>query len=200
MKTIGLTGGIASGKSVVSQCMSELGAYVIYADKVGHEVYNPGTSAFHLIVDYFGSDIVSVDGTIDRRKLGGIVFNDKEALDALNRITHPRMYDKIKADIGEIKKKGASPAIVLEAAILIEANWFSLVDEVWVVITTVDNAIERIMTRNGLSENEARARIASQLSSEERTRYGDVVIHNDGTIDDLRCHINELWKRKLSSK
>ncbi|MDY6843730.1 MAG: dephospho-CoA kinase [Thermodesulfobacteriota bacterium] len=200
MKTIGLTGGIASGKSVVSQCMSELGAYVIYADKVGHEVYNPGTSAFHLIVDYFGSDIVSVDGTIDRRKLGGIVFNDKEALDALNRITHPRMYDKIKADIGEIKKKGASPAIVLEAAILIEANWFSLVDEVWVVITTVENAIERIMTRNGLSENEARARIASQLSSEERTRYGDVVIHNDGTIDDLRCHINELWKRKLSSK
>ncbi len=135
MKVIGLTGGIGSGKSTVSRFLGEMGAVVLDADKVGHQAYQPGTETWKELVAAFGEDIVAPDSTIDRRKLGAIVFADPEALARLNRIVHPRMFDMMKAQIEEYRGQGTE-VVVLEAAILLEANWTPLVDEVWVTVAS----------------------------------------------------------------
>jgi dephospho-CoA kinase len=133
MKVIGLTGGIGSGKSTVTQLLSELGASVLDADTVGHQCYQPGTETWKDVVDAFGEEIVSPDGSIDRKKLGAIVFGDPEALNRLNRIMHPRMYDMMAAQIEEYRQGGVE-VVVLEAAILFEGGWAPLADEIWVTV------------------------------------------------------------------
>ena len=130
MVVIGLTGGIASGKSTVSQMLREKGATVIEADKVGHEVYQPGSPGWREVVATFGPTVVGEGGNIDRSSLGEIVFRDPEALRRLNAITHPRMKAIMAQQVQALKEKG-TPVVVLEAAVLIEAEWLSLVDEVW---------------------------------------------------------------------
>src|SRR3989304_7374015 len=126
-KVIGLTGGIGSGKSTVSQYLAELGAVILDADKVGHEAFKPNTEAWHEVIAAFGQQIVAPSGEINRKKLGEIVFNNPEALSQLNQIMHPRIYDIMKAQIEEYRRQEVE-VVVLEAAILIEANWTSLVD------------------------------------------------------------------------
>ena len=150
MKTIGLTGGIGSGKSVVSQILAELGAFIIDADKVGHEIYLPGKEAWHKVVEAFGHDILAADQTIDRKKLGAIVFANGEARKRLNRIVHPLMYQDIDRRVKTKRQEGFTRPIVVEAAILIEANWVSLVDQVWVVIANKQAVIERVELQRGL--------------------------------------------------
>ena len=166
-KVIGLTGGIGSGKSTVSQCLAELGAVIIDADKVGHEAFKPDTEAWHQVVATFGGQILTPSGEVDRKKLGEIVFNDPESLSKLNQIMHPRMYDMMKAQIEEYRRQGVD-VVVLEAAILIEANWASLVDEVWVTAASEATVLKRLQEWIGLSKEESLARIHSQLPSEER--------------------------------
>ena len=194
MKIIGLTGGIGSGKSTVSQFLAELGAVILDADKVGHEAFKPNTEAWHEVVAAFGRQILAPSGEVDRKKLGEMVFSNPEALSRLNQIMHPRMYDMMKAQIEEYRRQGVE-VIVLEAAILIEANWLSLVDEVWATVAPEAMVLERIKKQRGLEEAQTLARIRSQLSSEERVKHADVVINNDGELDEVKAKVKELWER-----
>jgi len=193
MKVIGLTGGIGSGKSTVSRFLSELGAVVLDADKVGHEAYQPGTETWKEVVAAFGQEIVAPDENIDRKKLGAIVFSDPAALERLNGITHPRMYDMMAIRIEEYRQQGVE-VVVLEAAILLEAGWTPLVDEVWVAVASEPTVVRRVRERTDLPEEQIRSRIRSQLSNEERTKQASVVISNDGSLDELRAKVKELWE------
>ncbi len=193
MKVIGLTGGIGSGKSTVSQFLRELGAALIDADEVGHEAYQPNTETWREVVAAFGEQILTPDGEIDRRKLGGIVFGNAESLARLNWIMHPRMYEMMKTKIEECRQRGAD-VVVLEAAILLEAGWTPLVDKVWVTVAPESTVVERTRERTGLPEEQILARIRSQMSSEERAKHADVVINNDGTQDELKAKVKELWE------
>lgn len=195
MKTIGLTGGIGSGKSTVSQLLAELGALVIDADTVGHEIYLPGKEAWKQVTGAFGPEIVAADQTIDRKKLGAIVFGSPEALQRLNAIVHPLMFQDIARRIQDKRAAGFSEPIVVEAAILIEANWMPLVDEVWLVEASTQAVVERVAAQRGLAASETEARIASQLSKAERRRHAQIVIHNDGSLADLKRRINRAWER-----
>ena len=194
MKVIGLTGGIGSGKSTVSQLLHELGAVVLDADKVGHEAYKPNTETWLDVVATFGRQILTSHGEIDRTKLSQIVFSDPELLTQLNQIVHPRMYEMMRSQIEEFRRQGVE-VVVLEAAILLEAGWTPLVDEVWVTVAPEHEVVKRTLERNRLTKEQILARIHSQLSSEERTEHADVIINNDGSIDELKVKIKELWNR-----
>ena len=194
MKVIGLTGGIGSGKSTVSQYLAELGAVVLDADKVGHEAFKPDTPAWRDVVATFGREVLAPSGEVDRKKLGEIVFNEPEALSRLNQIMHPRMYDMMKTRIEEYRRQGVA-VVVIEAAVLIEANWTSLVDEVWVTVVPESTVLERIKKQRGLAEEQTLARIRSQIPIEERLKHADVVINNDGDLDDVKAKVKELWQK-----
>ena len=194
MTVIGLTGGIASGKSTVSEHLRALGAILIDADRVGHRSYEPGTPGFEKVVNAFGHDIVSKDGTIDRRILGGKVFGAPGEMDRLNAIVWPEIRRLIAADLRELKRRDRNAIIVIEAAVLLEAGWQDLCDEIWVVTTTLKTAVERLSSRNSMSEEAAMARINSQMSSRERAEYADVKIDNSGTEEQLRGRVDRAWK------
>ena len=194
MKVIGLTGGIGSGKSTVSQFLAGLGAPIIDADKIGHEVFKPNTEAWREVVAAFGKQIITANGTIDRKKLGTIVFGNPEARARLNQIMHPRIYDIVKAQLEEYQRQGAA-VVVLEAPLLLEAGWTSLVDEVWVTTASEDTLLKRLRERTGLSEPESRTRIRSQLPTEKRIRQANVVIDTDCNLDELKAKVRELWQR-----
>ncbi len=184
-KVIGLAGGIGSGKSTVSQCLAELGAVILDADKIGHEAFKPNTEAWHEVVATFGKQILTPSGEVDRKKLGEIVFGNAESLSRLNQIMHPRMVDMIKAQIEEYRQQGID-VVALEAAVLIEANWTSLVDEVWVTVASEAMVLKRLKQQRGLEEERTLARIRSQLSAEERAKNASVVINKDGRTYDLK--------------
>jgi dephospho-CoA kinase len=198
MFVIGLTGGILSGKSTIAQMLAEKGAAIIDADKLAHEAYKPKTKLNQELVDEFGTGIRKTDGSIDRRKLSGIVFDDSKALARLNAIVHPRIREMASAKIEQLAKKGA-PVVVLEGALLIEAKWTDLADEVWVALVPPEVAIKRLEERGGLTENEARARIQAQLSAAERAKYADVIINTDCELSEVKTQIDKLWK-KIANK
>lgn len=194
MKVIGLTGGIGSGKSTVSQFLAELGTVIVDADRVGHEAFKPGTELWREVVAAFGRQIVTPSGDIDRKKLGEIVFGNAESLWRLNQIMHPQMYDMVKAQLEEYQRQGLG-VVVLEALLLIEANWTSLVDEVWVTVASEATVLKRLQERTGLSKEESLARIRSQLPSEERIKHADVVINTDCSLDEVKTRVKGLWGR-----
>ncbi len=194
MIVIGLTGGIASGKSTVSQMLSELGATVIDADKVGHEAFRPHSDAWRDVVATFGSGILGPNEEIDRGKLADIVFNDPKALEQLNRIMHPLMYRVVEQRIEALRRQQVE-VVVLEAALLIEANWTDLVDQVWVTVAPESDVIDRLRSQKGFTEEQARARINSQMSIAERSKCADVVIENDSDLDTLRGRVEGLWQK-----
>jgi len=193
MKVIGLSGGIGSGKSTVSQFLAELGAVILDADRVGHEALKPDTEVWRELVAAFGQQILTPDGNIDRAKLGDIVFGNPESLSQLNQIMHPRMYGTVKAQLEEYRRQGVD-VVVLEAPLLIEAGWTSLVDEIWVTVASEATVLRRLKERMGLSESESLARIHSQLSSDERIGQANVVINTDCSLDELRARVGELWR------
>ena len=194
MVVIGLTGGILSGKSTVSKILAERGAVVIDADKVGHEVYKPGTEGWREVVAAFGKDILSPNDEIDRKRLAGVVFGDPAALERLNRIMHPRMRDIMEERLEKLRGEGVG-VVVLEAAVLIEAGWTDLVDEVWVTAAPEERVIGRLQNRSGLDEEQARSRIRAQLSVEERARHADAVINTDCTIEETKAEVDRLWEK-----
>lgn len=198
MKVIGFTGGIGSGKTTITEYLAELGATVIDADKVGHEAFEPDTEIWREVVDEFGKEILTPEREIDRKKLGPIVFADPDALARLNQIMHPRMFDMMKDRIAEYEKQGVE-VVVIEAAVLIEANWTPLADEVWVATAPESAVIERLQAQRGMDREQTLARIRNQLASEERTKHADVVISNDGSLDELKAKVKELWERLTSS-
>ncbi len=194
MLTIGLTGGIGTCKSTVAKTLNELGARVLDADKIGHEIYLPGGPAYDNVVAAFGKRILAPDGTIDRKLLGPIVFADPAALKRLNAIVHPRMFARMREMVGDIRSGGERAPIVIEAAILIEANWMPLFDEIWLVVASRDNVVRRIERDRGLKPEQTEARIRAQLPDDERRRYAALVIDNDGTLDQLRAKLAEVWR------
>lgn len=196
MLTIGLTGGIASGKTTISQLLAERGATVIDADKVGHEVYRPRTPGWRALLDVFGADLAGPDSVIDRRKLGALVFNDPAQMKKLTGIVWPRMKEMMRTELDRLRLSGVR-ITVLEAAVLFEAGWQDLVDEIWAAVVAPGVAVERLIKRNGLSEEQARARLASQLSNEERARQSDIVIDNSGSLEDLSQSVDALWREAL---
>jgi dephospho-CoA kinase len=197
MKVIGLAGGIGSGKSEVSRILGEMGAEVLNADRYGHEVYLPGTDGLREVVEAFGEDVLQPNGEVDRRALGGKVFGNPEAMARLNAIAWPRIRQKIEEGIEEQRQRGAG-VVVLDAAVLIEAGWTDAADEVWVVTAPEEDVIRRIQARNNLTEEQIRARMASQMPSEERVEHADVVVVNDGEIQELQRKIGELWEARLA--
>ena len=191
---IGLTGGIAAGKSTVSERLGALGAHVIDADRVGHRVLmREGGEAYEGVVAAFGAEILDEAGEIARPRLGRLVFADPTRLAELNRLTHPPMAERMRDEIEEVRAQPSPPPfIVLDAAVLFEAGWDALCGEVWTVSTAPERALERLVTRNRLSPEAARARIDAQLGNAEREARADRVIRNDGSLDALAGAVDAL--------
>lgn len=191
---IGLTGGIASGKSTVATTLQSWGAYVIDADKLGHRAYVKGTDAFHKVVVQFGEDIVGADGEVDRRALGAKVFAEGGSLKQLTDIVWPAIYDMAAAEIKQSLDSNPNTVVVLEAAVLIEAGWQSLVDEIWVTTVDPSTAIERASARDGVDADAVQPRIDAQLSNAERTAEAAVVIDNSADEPQLLAQLENHWK------
>ena len=196
MLVIGLTGGIGTGKTQVSTILEGLGAAIINADLLGHEAYRPHTEAWQEIVAAFGEGVLTTDGEVDRKKLGAIVFNDSEALRRLNAITHPRIYRMVEEQIRRLSEKGRG-VVVVEATLLLEADWTSLVDEVWVTTASDDQVVRRLSSRNNLDEEAIRARTRVQMPQSERIKYADAVVDNTGSLAELRERVRQLWDSRV---
>lgn len=187
---VGLTGGIASGKSTVSGRLAELGAVIIDYDRLAREVVEPGSPALELIAQRFGADVIAADGTLDRPRLGSLVFADPAALKDLEAITHPAIRD-----LAALREQQAGDAIVVhDNPLLVEMGAAASCDVVIVVDAPEDVQIARMVADRGMTEDDARARIAAQASREERRAAADVVIENTGTREQLSARIDEVWK------
>ncbi len=192
---IGLTGGIASGKSTIAKKMNERGAFVLDADKLGHRVYEPGRKAFGQVVEVFGEDIVAETGEIDRKVLGGKVFGNPAELKKLTDIVWPAISAMASEEINENRTKHPDQLIVVEAAVLIEANWQGLSDEIWVTIVDPAIAIERASRRDNIEPSAVQARIDAQVSNKERASHADVLIDNSGSEQDLSEAFDLEWEK-----
>lgn len=197
MTVVGLTGSICSGKSTIARFLAQMGAAVINADEIGHEAYQPHCETWQQVVDAFGKTILAANDEIDRKKLGEIVFKDPEALRQLNGIMHPGMHRVAEKRIEKLKQEGAK-VVVLEAPLLVEANWLDLVDEVWVAKANEENSLKRCRERSGLSEAQARARLASQLPPDEKAKYADVLIDTNVSLAEVEEKVRELWEQRLT--
>jgi dephospho-CoA kinase len=196
---IGLTGGIGAGKSTVTQMLQARGAAVIDADQVGHQIYLPDMPAWRELVATFGESVLNADRTINRQALGKIVFADPEALRTLNRIVHPKMFDRMAELIAALQARGGVKAIVVEAAVLIEANWQPLADQVWLVIASEPVVVERLVKQRHLAPEQIRTRIAAQLSNEERLKHAHVVIANDGALHEVQAAVQRAWEQLVGA-
>ena len=196
---IGLTGGIASGKSTVAQALGDRGAYIIDADKLGHTAYLAGSGAFDQVVAAFGTDIVADDGEIDRRKLGGKVFGNEAAVRQLTDIVWPSIRAMAEKEIANAQRSAPERIVVLEAAVLIEADWLDLADQIWVTVVKPAVAIERACARDNLSEDAVRTRLDAQLSNDERRSYADHVIDNSSDEAHLLAQVESLWAHVSSA-
>jgi len=197
MYVIGLTGGIASGKSTVAAMLAEKGAVVLDADAAGWEVYRPEGPAYQALIDAFGLGIVAADGTIDRRKLGSRIFEDPLARQTLNSITHPHIKKLVAEKLAE-QARSKSEIVVLEAALLLDAGWADLVDEVWLTVASPEVRVDRLVNEKGLSREEAEARVAAQTSNEEHLRPARVVISTDCPLEETRRMVDEEWAKLLA--
>ncbi|MFC1912876.1 dephospho-CoA kinase [Chloroflexota bacterium] len=193
MKIIGLTGGIGSGKSSVAQFLAELGAVILDTDRVGHEALEQDTEAWQEVVAVFGRQILTPVGEVDRKKLGDLVFSNPEALVRLNQIVHPRIGEVVQAQLEEYRRQGVS-VVVLEVPLLVETSGMAMVNQIWVTVASEPVVLSRLEARSGLSRQQSLARICSQISNEERVKHADVIIHNDGTLDELKDRVVELWQ------
>jgi dephospho-CoA kinase len=197
MLNVGLTGGIACGKSTVAGMFRQRGALLIDFDELAHAVQAPDRPAWTEIVRRFGPEILKADRTIDRRKLGEIVFADREKLDLLNRLVHPAVFEEWQRRIGEIR--GAQPdAVVLsDVPLLIEAGLQPLFDLVLLVYAPPEEQLRRLMLRSGLSREEALQRLASQLPIGEKIPRADIVIPNGGSLEATREAVERAWPELL---
>ena len=187
---IGLTGGIACGKSMISAYLAQKGIPVIDGDLVARQIVEPGTKGLAQIVDTFGAEYLHADGTLNRAMLGNRVFADKEALQQLNAITKPLLLEAFKTQINALH---AHPMIVLDVALLLEDHDYKeLADQVWVVTVSPVQQLARLMKRNSYTVEEAQNRINAQMSNEERIQYADFVIDNNGTMSETIAQVDRL--------
>ncbi len=190
---VGLTGGVASGKSLVSGELRKLGAHIIDADVISREILQTGSPAYREIVEKFGEGILSAEKTIDRKALGRIVFSDPEKLTLLNRITHPRIIERIGSEIKALCERFVDPLIIVDAALLIEVGLHKDMSKVIVVYADEEKQIERIINRDHLSEKEARQRMNAQMPLSRKIEYADFVIDNNGSAEDTLRLVKELY-------
>lgn len=200
MRVIGLTGGIASGKSLVSRFLKELGAVVIDADQIARDVVRVGSPAWMEIVQEFGEGVCNPDGSLDRKKLGKIVFSERSKLDRLNRITHPYIISEIKRLLNDYRKSAPDSIVVLDVPLLFETGLERMVDEVWVVYVDHQTQLERLMKRDGLSVEDALRKISSQIPLEEKIKLADHVIDNRGDPQETFLQVKRLWESLYNNK
>jgi len=197
---VGLTGGIVSGKSTVALMFKDLGAKIVDADKLGHSVVLPHKPAWEKIVKIFGKDILQNDLTIDREKLGKIVFANQPLLKKLNEITHPEITKIIKKEIDSVKNKtyNQKKILIIDAALIYEAKIDRLMDKIIVVYIDEDEQIKRLIKRNNLSKDEALQRIKSQMPMKEKVKMADYVIDNSNSLDKTKKQVEKIWKSLIS--
>ncbi|WSB50450.1 dephospho-CoA kinase [Streptomyces cellulosae] len=190
MLTVGLTGGIGAGKSEVSRLLVECGAVLIDADRIAREVVEPGTPGHAAVVEAFGEDILAEDGSLDRPRLGAIVFNDPEKLATLNSIVHPLVGARSR----ELEEAAPEDAVVVHDVPLLTENGLApLYDVVIVVDASPETQLDRLVRLRGMSEEDARARMAAQATREQRRAIADIVIDNDVPLDELERRVKEVW-------
>lgn len=194
MLNAGLTGGIATGKSTVARMLVERGALLIDLDLLAHAVEAPGGEVWTRIVHQFGKGILFADGTIDRRKLGAVVFANPEKLKLLNGIVHPAVFALWKRRLVEIREKTPRAIVLSAIPLLIEAGMTGMVDLVVLVYSPREKQVERLMQRNGFSREEAMMRISSQMPIEEKLSHADMVIPNEGTVEETERTIDSVWE------
>ena len=194
MLRVGLTGNIATGKSHASRVFAELGARVIDADRIAHDLMRPARETYQKVVQAFGREILSPDGAIDRKKLGRIVFNDSEKRLQLNSLVHPDVRNEVLRQIVELERVNPAGIVIVDAALMIESGSYKVYQRV--IVTYCDPALqlERIMARDGLSIEEARARVASQMPMEEKLKYADYKIDTSGTFQQTREQIEQIYR------
>ena len=200
MIVIGLTGGLASGKSTAARHLAELGAEVVDADRLGHAAYAPGAPAFQALRQAFGDQILTEDGAIDRKILGGKTFANASALQRLNRIVWPEIERLAKKELNAARARRPDGIAVLEAAVLIEAGWNALVDEVWALAVDRGAALRRAMARDGAELQAVQARLEAQLADEQRLAQADRIIDNSAGPGRLRAQLDREWQRLRSSR
>lgn len=193
---VGLTGGIVSGKSTVAKMFRDLGTKIIDADKLGHKVILPHKPAWEKIVKLFGKELLREDLSIDRKKLGEIVFGDQRLLKKLNEITHPEIIKLIKEEIKLIKKKKdkKEDILIIDAALIYEAKIDNLMDKIIVVYVEEDEQIKRLKKRDNLSAEEALKRIKSQMSINKKIKFADYIIDNSNSLDKTREQVEKIWQ------
>ena len=194
----GLTGGIATGKSTVSKILRELGAEIIDADLLARQVVEPGQPAWRAIVEEFGRDVLSPDGTLDRKKLGGIVFADPERRKRLEAITHPAIRARFKARVDELVARGFTGIVFYDAAILIEALGHQDMDRIVVVMTDEATQVARLRGRDGTGDAEGRRKIASQMPLAEKAKLADYVIDNSGDREATAEQVRRVYAALLA--
>ena len=189
----GLTGGIACGKSTVAQYFQDLGAHIIDADRVGHEVIEPGQPAFEEILEHFGREILDSSGRIDRKKLGPLVFHDPEQLRALNAIVHPRILARQQELAAEQYQRNPHAVVIIDAALIFEAGIGGTMRKVMVAWCRPEQQLERLMAKAGVSCEEAERRILAQIPVEEKRRRADFVIDCSGSLEETRRQAEQIF-------
>ena len=198
MKVLGVTGGSGSGKTVVCRILKEQGGKIIDADKITRKLQEPGQPVYNEIKEYFGNDIIAAEGAIDRRKLGKIIFAEREQRSVLNRIVHTRVSQEIKKRIETYWKQGDVPFVVLDVPIPVEEGFFDTADCIWAVVANDDLRIARLMKRMEISEEEAQRRIAAQMTNREYEEIADVTILNETSVEELKKLVLFELKRFLA--
>lgn len=199
MRIIGLTGGIASGKSTVAEILKEMGVPVIDADQLARQVVMPGEPAYLAIVKEFGSGVLNADRTINRTALGKIVFADPAARQRLEAITHPAIRNRAEEELLRLKQSG-EPVVIYMAPLLIEAGATSRVDEIWVVYVDRETQLQRVVARDKVTVEEAGQKISAQMPMEVKKLHGAVVIDNRGNVEELATRVKEIWRREVLEK
>ncbi|HXY54979.1 MAG TPA: dephospho-CoA kinase [Nitrospirota bacterium] len=195
MLIVGLTGGIASGKSIVAKVFQGLGAHIIDADKIVHALLEPGQQAWEEVIEYFGPEILFTDKTIDRRKLGEIVFNDAEKRTWLNRCLHPKVFEAYTASVRNLCTRAPDALVVFDAALLIETGYHKKMDRLVVVYADEEQQVERLTSRDRFSREQALTRVRSQMPLSEKRKHADYVIENTGTREETERQAREVFQK-----
>lgn len=197
MKVIGVTGGIATGVTTVASMFKELGAVVIEADKVAREVVEIGSEPYRKIVETFGRGVLSADGTIDRKKLGQIVFADDTARRRLNRITHPAIRQRIDKEVERIRQSNPDAIVLIDVPLLLDTTGPDTFDMDGVIVVTADRdaQIERLVRRDAVTEEDAHRRVAVQRPVEEKAEEADWIVRNSGSLEETRRQVASLWRQ-----